>query len=56
MGVCSYCGEYAPEWEECFGWQEAIACSEKARKRRRKLEEQGARPRIITTKTNAESD
>lgn len=32
MGVCSYCGEYAKEWEECFSWDQAIGCSEKARR------------------------
>jgi hypothetical protein len=27
MGVCSYCNKFAPQWEECFSWQEAKACS-----------------------------
>jgi len=27
MGMCSYCHEWAPQWEECFSWDEAKACS-----------------------------
>jgi len=61
MGACSYCQErvfndahgYS---SECYSWEEAIACSEKARSRRRKLEEDGLRPRMLTAKKCSEND